>query len=70
MTKHLWLCGYMPNFVTLVDFAQYEHDRVEVMQQRIDGNEHDGIRSLLDDLHNAELPDSPPNMPDSPPFLI
>ena len=31
MTKHLWLSGYMPNYVTKVDFAQVERDRVEVM---------------------------------------
>lgn len=24
MTKHLWLRGYMPNFVTSIDFAHYE----------------------------------------------
>lgn len=24
MSKHLWLHGYMPNFVTSVDFAQYQ----------------------------------------------
>jgi hypothetical protein len=60
MTKHLWLYGYMPDFVTWVDFSQYERDRGEVMRQRIDGNEDDGIRYLLDDLRDADMPDSPP----------
>ena len=60
MTKHLWLSGYMPNYVTKVDFAQVERDRVEVMRQRINGNEYDGMRNLLDDLRDANMPDSPP----------
>ena len=60
MTKHLWLYGYMPNYVTLVEFAQYEQDRGEVMRQRIDGNEYDGLRNMLDDHHAAYMPDSPP----------
>jgi hypothetical protein len=50
----------MPNYVTSVDFSQYDRDRGEVMRQRINGNEDDGIRYLLDDLHDAYLPDSPP----------
>jgi hypothetical protein len=33
MTKHLWLHGFMPNYVTSVDFSQYDYDRGEVMQQ-------------------------------------
>src|SRR5664279_3692127 len=66
MTKHLWLYGYMPNYVTLVDFAQYERDRGEVMRQRIDGNEYEGIRYLLDDLRDADMPDSPPQREEQP----
>jgi hypothetical protein len=31
MTKHLWLQGYMPNYVTSDDFSQYDRDRGEVM---------------------------------------
>ena len=60
MTKHLWSYGYMPNYVTLVDFAQYDQDRCEVMRQRIDGNEYDGMRDMLVDHRAAEMPDSPP----------
>ena len=66
MSKHLWLNGYMPNFVTAVDFAQYERDRGEVMRQRIDGNEYDGIRNFLDDLRNNDMPDSPPQGEEPP----
>jgi hypothetical protein len=58
----------MPNYVTSVDFSQYDHDRGEVTRQRIDGNEDDGIRYLLDDLHDAYMPDSPPE-PEEPPEL-
>jgi hypothetical protein len=50
----------MPNYVTSVNFSQYDRDKGEVMQERIDGNEDDGIRYLLDDLHDAYMPDSPP----------
>jgi hypothetical protein len=50
----------MPEFVTWVDISQYERDRGEVMRQRIDGNEDDGIRYLLDELRDADMPDSPP----------
>ena len=60
MTKHLWLYGYTPNYVTHVDFDQYERLRVGVMRQRIDGNEYDGLRNMLDDHHAAYMPDSPP----------
>jgi hypothetical protein len=56
----------MPNYVTSVDFSQYDHDRGEVMLQRIDGNEDDGIRYLLDDLHDAYMPDSPPPQEEPP----
>jgi hypothetical protein len=56
----------MPNYVTSIDFGQYERDRGEVMRQRIDGNEDDGIRNLLDDLRDADMPDSPPPR-DEPP---
>ncbi|KAK1615507.1 hypothetical protein QYE76_021024 [Lolium multiflorum] len=41
------------------------------MRQRIDGNEDDGIRYLLDDLHDAYMPESPeqeePPEPEGPP---
>ena len=60
MTKHLWLYWYTPNYVTHVKFDQYERLRVGVMRQRIDGNEYDGLRNMLDDHHAAYMPDSPP----------
>jgi hypothetical protein len=56
----------MPNYVTSVDFSQYDRDRGEVMRQRIDGNEDDGIRYLLDDIHDAYMPDSPPTQEEPP----
>ncbi|KAK1631026.1 hypothetical protein QYE76_005341 [Lolium multiflorum] len=45
----------------------YERDRGEVMRQRIDGNEDDGIRYLLDDLRDAYMPESPPLEQEGPP---
>ena len=60
MYQHLLRHGYMPNYVTQVDFHERERDRGEVMRQRLNGNEYDGIRNLLDDLHDAHMPDSPP----------
>src|SRR3954468_18363201 len=60
MSKHLWQYGYMLNYEPLVDFSQYERDRAEVMRQRIDGIEEDGIINLLEDFRNADMPDSPP----------
>ena len=32
----------------------------EVMRQRINGNEHDGLLGFLDDLRDGDMPDSPP----------
>ena len=45
MTKHLWSRGYMLNFVTTVDFDEYERENGRVMRQRINGNEDDVIRN-------------------------
>ena len=72
MTKHLWQYGYVTNYVTSFDFSQYERDRGEVMRQRINGTEYDGVRNLLDDLRDADMPDSPPTWeepsePEEPP---
>ena len=67
MTKHLWWNGYMPGYNPPVDFAQHDRDRGEVMRQRIDGNETDGILHLLDDLRDADMPDSPQEEPEEPP---
>ena len=47
-----------------VDFSQHDRDRGEVMRQRIDGNETDGILHLLDDLRDADMPDSPQKEPE------
>ena len=44
MYKHLLQYGYMPHYITQVDFAEHERDRGEVMRQRLNGNEYDGIR--------------------------
>ena len=50
MESHLLLKGYMPNFIMPIDIAEQQRSREEVMRQRIDGNEDDGIRDMLDDL--------------------
>ena len=67
MWKHLLNAGYMPNYVTNVDFDQRECDRSEVMRERFNGNEYDGTGNLLDDLMDAYMPDSPPPEPEAPP---
>jgi len=64
MYNHLLQYGYMPHYVTHVDFDEHERDRGEVMRQRLNGNEFDGMRDLLDDLQDAEMPDSPPPEPE------
>ena len=46
MTKDLWSSGYIPNFITTVDFGEYERENGRVMRQRINGNEDDGIKKL------------------------
>ena len=46
MYKHLVQYGYMPEYVPNVNFDEFERDRSEVMRQRINGVEHDGIRDL------------------------
>ena len=43
MYNHLLQYGYMPHYVTHVDFDEHERDRGEVMRQRLNGNEYDGI---------------------------
>ena len=57
MTKHLMLHGYMPGFTVWVQHGEQEPDRGrdEVMRQRINGIEDDGIRNLLDDLCDARM---------------
>ena len=69
MIKHLFSRGYMLNFVTTVNFDEYERESGRVMRQRINGNEDDGIRNWLDDLRAGDMPDSPPSQeePEEPP---
>lgn len=55
--KHLLQYGYMPHYVTQVDFAEHEREIGEVMWQRLNGNEYDVIRDFLDDLIHADMPD-------------
>ena len=59
MKQHLWAYGYMSGFVTTVEFTKNECDRVDVMRQRIDGIEYDGMRNLLEDFRDA-MPESTP----------
>ena len=66
MYKHLTRNGYILDYVTTVNFAQRDRDRSEVMRQRLNGNEYDGIRDLINDLVDAEQPDSPPPEPEEP----
>src|SRR4051812_31721472 len=67
MKQHLWASGYMLGFVTTVDFTQNERDRGDVMRQRINGIEYDGMRNLLKDFRDA-MPESPPSAePEGPP---
>ena len=44
----------------LTNFPERDRVREEVMRQRIDGNDDDGIGNMLHDLHYAELAHSPP----------
>ena len=53
MSKHLWSYGYMPNYVTTVDFDEYERENGRVMRQRINGNEDDGIKNFSARCHLA-----------------
>lgn len=50
----------MPGFATTVDFTQNDHDKGDVMRQRIDGKEYDGMRNLMEDFRDA-MPESPPS---------
>ena len=47
MYRHLLQYGYMHGYVTEIDFDERERDRGEVMRQRLNGNEYDGIRDFL-----------------------
>lgn len=56
MTKHLCKYGYMKKFIMPVNFAEEGHAREEVMRQRVDDHEDDGLRNLVDDMRAAEMP--------------
>uniref|UniRef100_A0ACD5XP76 Uncharacterized protein n=1 Tax=Avena sativa TaxID=4498 RepID=A0ACD5XP76_AVESA len=64
MTTHLWQYGYMPNFAMPTNFPERDRVRGEVMRQRINGNEDDGIGNMLHDLQYAEMAHSPPREED------
>ena len=66
MYTHLTRSGYMLGYVPPIDFAKRERDRYDVLRQRLNGNEYDGIRNFLDDLIHADLPDSPPPREEPP----
>jgi hypothetical protein len=54
--------GYMPNFeMPLINFAERDRGREEVMQQRIGGYEDDGVRDMLDDVIVAEMAHATPS---------
>jgi hypothetical protein len=59
MHKHFLQYGYMPHYVTQINFVEHECETGEVMRQRLNGIEYDGIRDLLDDLIDVDMPDSP-----------
>jgi hypothetical protein len=56
----------MSHYVTHIDFGEHERDRGDVMRQRLNGNEYDGVRDLLDDLIHGNMPDSPPSWEEAP----
>jgi hypothetical protein len=66
MYKHLLQYGYMSHYVMHIDFDEHERDRGDVMRQRVNGNEYDGVRDLLDDLIHGNMPDSPPSSDEVP----
>ena len=66
MKKHLWKYGYHREFTTTIDFGQYERENVRVTRQRINGIEDDGMRNFLEDLRDADIPDSPPSGEEPP----
>ena len=54
MSEHLRTHGYMPNFdMPPINIAEQDRGREEVMRQRIDGYEDDGVRDMLDDVIGA-----------------
>ena len=69
MSEHLRTHGYMPNFdMPPINIAEQDRGREEVMRQRIDGYEDDGVRDMLDDVIVAETGNATPseNEPEEP----
>ena len=69
MSEHLRTHGYMPNFdMPPINIAEQDRGREEVMRQRIDGYEDDGVRDMLDDVIVAETANATPseNEPEEP----
>jgi hypothetical protein len=56
MYKHLLQYGYMSHYVM----------HINVRQQRLNGNEYDGVRDLLDYLIHGDMLDSPPPWEEAP----
>ena len=54
MYIHLTRNGYMRDYVPPIDFAERERDRYDVLRQRLNGNDYDGIRDFLNDFVDAE----------------
>ena len=44
----------MPNFNMLINFAQRDRGREDVIRQRVAGYEDDGVRDMLDDVFAAQ----------------
>ena len=62
MSEHLRTHGYMPNFdMPPINIAEQDRGREEVMRQRIDGYEDDGVRDMLDDVIVAETANATPS---------
>ena len=69
MSEHLRTHGYMPNFdMPPINIAEQDRGREEMMRQRIDGYEDDGVRDMLDDVIVAETANATPseNEPEEP----
>ena len=56
----------MPEFTVWVQPGEQEDERprAEVMRQRVNGNEDDGIGNMMDDIRDAHMPPSSPGEED------
>jgi hypothetical protein len=66
MYKHLLQYGYMPHYVTHIDFDEHERDKGGVMRQQLNDNKYDGVGDFLDDLIHGDMLDSPPPWEEAP----